>query len=169
MDYFVIMVQFYVILSKFAAFVFSNDKVLQMEIVTLGLISNSTSSSLHYTSGAFDYGVRTLRKKYGNTINITHTYLLDERITNCIELTAHAEYMLAEWYYLKKLKSDISVFLSTCKTETFRVNLYVFYRCDVGLNLKTMKYFFVITFPACADAGLVNKLCAGWNILMLTS
>ena len=119
MDLSVVILQIYIILHNSAALVSSHRKVLQVEIVTLSLVSNSTLSSLHYTYGAFDYGLRTLRNKYGNTINITHTYLFDGRITNCIELTAHAEYMLAEWYYVKRLKSDLRVFLSTCKKNIF--------------------------------------------------
>ena len=115
MDLSVVILQIYIVLYSSAALLSSNGKVLQVEIVTLSLVGNSTMSSLHYTYGAFDYGLRTLRNKYGNTINITHTYLFDGRIKNCIELAAHAEFMLAEWYYLKRLKSDLTVSLSTCE------------------------------------------------------
>ena len=83
-----------------------------LEIVTLGQVTFSHGGSMHYLSPTFDSAVQRFVAKYNSSLNLKHTYLIDRNVSNCVELTAQAEFLLAEWYFRQRTNADIYVFLS---------------------------------------------------------
>ncbi|GAV02926.1 hypothetical protein RvY_13429 [Ramazzottius varieornatus] len=93
-----------------------------LEVVTLGQVTFSHAGSMHYLSPTFDAAAERFRARYNGTFYLKHTHLIDPNVTNCVELVAQSEFLLAEWYHRKRSKADIYVFLSPVCSEMEAVN-----------------------------------------------
>ena len=89
----------------------------QVEIVTLGLVTNATTISMHYMGPSFDLAATLFREDHGARFNLTHTYLMDESITNCVDLTSQTSFMMSEWYFKKRIKADVYAFIVPSEYE----------------------------------------------------
>ena len=83
-----------------------------IEIVTLGLITDSATSSSHILSAVIDFAVNQFQKLSEASFQLTHTYITDKDSKTCSELATRTEYLLAEWYYNKRAPVDLPVFIS---------------------------------------------------------
>ncbi|OWA50871.1 hypothetical protein BV898_15374 [Hypsibius exemplaris] len=91
---------------------------LTVEIVTLGLVTPAWPGSIHFTGTGFDEGFRILREKYEGILSLTHTFLVERKVTNCVDLVAEADVMLSEWYYKRRSQADLHVYLSPSKYDS---------------------------------------------------
>ena len=82
-----------------------------VEIVTMGLVTNATTISMHNVGPSYDLAATFFRTDHGARFNLTHTYLMDESITNCVDLTSQTTFMMSEWYFKKRINADVYAFI----------------------------------------------------------
>ena len=80
--------------------------------ITLGLITDSATSSSHILSAVIDFAVNQFQKLSEASFQLTHTYIIDKDSKTCSELATRTEYLLAEWYYNKRAPVGLTVFIS---------------------------------------------------------
>ena len=94
--------------------------IKRIEVVTLGLVTNATTISLHYLAPALDLAATRFRTDHGKNFNLTHTYLIDEAIRSCPDLASETSFMVAEWYYKKRTEADLYAFIVPGKRHRLR-------------------------------------------------
>lgn len=84
----------------------------QVEIVTLGVVTNATTISLHYLGPSFDLAASFFREDHRRHFNLTHTYLVNESFSSdCATLTSQTSFVMSEWYYKTRTKADVYAFI----------------------------------------------------------
>ncbi|GAU91792.1 hypothetical protein RvY_03982 [Ramazzottius varieornatus] len=94
----------------------------EVEVVTMGLVTNATTFSLHYLGPALDLAAARFRTDHGQRFNLTHTYIIDPSLTICPELTSQTSFLVSEWYYKKRRKADVYAFILPMCTEFGELN-----------------------------------------------
>jgi hypothetical protein len=86
-----------------------------VEIVSLGVRRGGSFLSFFNSGPGIDMGVEDLKTLYNNTFNVTHTYLYEKDAENCYELAIQSDVILSEWYYIRRTKADLYVFIAASK------------------------------------------------------
>lgn len=100
-----------------------SERKLNIEILTYGFSTPSSHGTIWWTKVGMDHAVTELRHLYANTTNITHSYVLNSRSRDCMELVAEIDVMLSEWYYKQKKEADLYAIIAPGKRLKFSVTL----------------------------------------------
>lgn len=90
---------------------------LAIEMVSPGLLTtagNMVPSTITLAGPAFDVSIGKLRNTYRN-FNITHTYLYDEDIVDCVVFQNEVQNILARWYYRERDVNRMTVIVISGK------------------------------------------------------
>jgi hypothetical protein len=99
---------------------------INLDIVTPGLQGESSASTITLAGPAFDVGIDKLRRKLTN-FNITHTYLFDEDILDCVTFQDRVQNILSKWYYRERQENNVVIIMLPGKKDrlfivTWRLN-----------------------------------------------
>jgi hypothetical protein len=86
-----------------------------MHIVSPGLLGEITPSTITLAGPAFDVGIEKLRGVLSN-FNISHTFLYDESIRDCIAFQDEVQNILARWYYREGRENNVVMIIIPGKT-----------------------------------------------------
>ena len=72
-----------------------------IEIVSPGVVGNVSASSITLGGPAFAVSIAKLRDTLQGAFNVTHTYLYEPSIPDCVTFQMEVQNILARWYYLR--------------------------------------------------------------------
>ncbi|OWA51108.1 hypothetical protein BV898_15607 [Hypsibius exemplaris] len=82
-----------------------------VEIITLGFVHPTSTSSLVYNGPGFDTAVRDVRRKFRTSFNITHTVLFDPIVKDCWDMGDHCDEMVGRYFYRRSVLPNMTVLI----------------------------------------------------------
>ncbi|OQV24194.1 hypothetical protein BV898_02141 [Hypsibius exemplaris] len=94
-----------------------------VEIVTVGNMYPNAPGAIPFVGPAFETAVADLRQKYGAIFEVKHTYLVDRKYANAVELAFGIEVMTASWYYdRERTPANLTVLIFGGSNEAYPLN-----------------------------------------------
>ena len=88
------------------------DTVINITIVSPGVLGNYTASSINLSGPGFDVGIARLNWIFRGTFNVSQTYLYDRSITDCVTFQSEVQNILAKWYYTVRRQDGLVVIMT---------------------------------------------------------
>ncbi|OQV14078.1 hypothetical protein BV898_11742 [Hypsibius exemplaris] len=101
---------------------FPARSIINLDIVSPGVIGNYTASSINLSGPAFDVSISRLRERFLAHFNISHTFLYNYSILNCVDFQNEVQNMLARWYYTVDRSESVTVIMTPGCIESAQLN-----------------------------------------------
>ncbi|OQV15896.1 hypothetical protein BV898_09992 [Hypsibius exemplaris] len=92
-----------------------NDKPISVEVVSLAMAHAYSASSMPLTAPGFDLAVTDLRARpccQKVEFRYLVTYLFNRSFQSCADILSEADFLLANYYYSRKVVADVTVFVT---------------------------------------------------------
>ena len=89
----------------------ARGNLMAVDIASIGFINNAIGTSYACLGPAIDASVEELQNDHPN-ITFRLIRLNDSRVTNCVQLNENTERMLAQWFYGRTYRVDMTIILN---------------------------------------------------------